>query len=160
METVGSHPKLSISSFIESWEQLRIEKLIFSTLCLWYLASLLEEKNKLLAGMQLMWSTLWTNAIHSCLWINKTLFKLVYKEFCMPFWMLIRSTAEANSLRSAQVSDNTVSLITSFWTWASFICLYSKLWLLFKLLGLQVFTRLQLCQGVVLTDQKELNACF
>ena len=99
--------------------------------------------------MQLMWSRLWTNTIHSCFWINKTLFKLVYKEFCMPFWMLIRSHAEAKSLRSAQVSDYTVSLITPFWTWASFIFLYSKLWLPFRLLGLQVFKLLQLHQGVV-----------
>lgn len=88
-----------------------------------------------MAGMQLMWSTAWTNTIHSCFWINKTLFKLVYKEFCMLFWMLIWRNAEANSLRSAQVRPNTVIIVTPFWTWALLLFPCSKSWLLVKLLG-------------------------
>ena len=47
-------------------------------------------------------STLWINSVHSCIWINKTLLKLVYKEFYMLFW--IRHRPKAKSFRLLQHS--------------------------------------------------------
>lgn len=56
-------------------------------------------------------STLRTNSVHSCFWINKTLLKLVYKEFYMLFWIALGIHQKPNLLGCS----NTASLII-FWT--------------------------------------------